>query len=178
MDICIDPQLLQSSFQFLPGELLHTLCTTQIEWTETRKENFQIRIMKRWREGWSLEGIRREIEGVLSFRGEILEFATSKEERGGSRQFSKAEKGSPYNSRVSRLAQENPQGQSLPILEHINYACQLHHKQRDRIEWIFILRLKNINRPDVDVLDVITPEKSTKIGQYFSSTQSPNRTWQ
>lgn len=91
MDICIDPQLLQRSLQFLPGELLHTLRTTQIEWTETRKENFQTRIMRGWTEGLSLEGIRREIEGVLSFCGEILEFVSSKEERERSRQFFQVE---------------------------------------------------------------------------------------
>lgn len=47
--------------------------------------------------------------------------------------------------------------QFLPLGQHVNDTSQLHHEQGDNVKWIVVARIEYIDRPYVDVMDVIAP---------------------
>lgn len=60
---------------------------------------------------------------------------------------------------VRGLAVEHSEVQVFPAGYHVDNAGELEHEQRRRIERILISRLKKVNRPYVNVLQVRVPRK-------------------
>lgn len=52
------------------------------------------------------------------------------------------------------IAQEHPDPQLAPPGQHIQDAAELHHEKRDDVEGILVLRIEEVQRPNVDVPEV------------------------